>query len=107
MRNRRRRFSSVAADDDPLSLVPNLFDVSIVLAVAFLVATLSVAGQRERGTASPGQIAKGLRKAAETVVRQSGGKSLQRPTDRKAGGRGSRLGVAYQLENGEIIYVPD
>ncbi len=107
MSNRRRRFAAVAADDDPLSLVPNLFDVSIVLAVAFLVAALSVAGGGGRAATRPGQIENGLRKAALTVARQSAEKSLKRPSDRKSAGRGSRLGVAYQLENGEIIYVPD
>src|SRR5262249_25411634 len=103
MRPRRRRFSSAAAEDDPLSLVPNLFDVSIVLAVTFLVAALSVARNHEDRGASRDRIAKGLSKAAASLDRKTADAPRERPTDRTASGRGSRLGVAYQLENGEII----
>jgi hypothetical protein len=99
----RRRFARAAADDDPLALVPNLFDVSIVLAVAFLVAAISVAARNE----AAGPMESGLRKAAATVDRTAAGKALERPAGRKAEGRGTRLGVAYQLDNGEVIYVPD
>lgn len=39
MRGRRRqRLIDAVAEDDPLSLVANLFDLSIVLALAFLLA---------------------------------------------------------------------
>lgn len=39
-RRRRQRFTDSVADDDPLSLVANLFDLSIVLAIAFLLTAL-------------------------------------------------------------------
>ena len=32
---------------------------------------------------------------------------VEKLTARKAGGQGTRLGVAYELEGGEVIYVPD
>jgi hypothetical protein len=107
MTGRRLRFSVAAADDDPLTLVPNLFDVAIILAVAFLVAALSVIGRKSDIVQRPGRMQDGLRRAANSIQPKSGGRSLDRPTARKAQGHGTRLGVAYQLENGEIIYVPD
>ena len=103
----RRRLADVAAEDDPLTLVPNLFDVAIVLAVAFLVAALSLAGRPSVWAQGRGSIQDGLRRAADTIRAKSEGRSVERPTGRKAEGRGTRLGIAYQLESGEIIYVPD
>ncbi len=111
MRRRARtgRFMDTTADDDPLSLVPNLFDLSIVLAIAFLLTAL--------GTLSLGDLMRTggdwtlLRRspAGQTEVLSRRGKTIRihRLSPRKAGGQGIRLGVAYELENGEVIYVPD
>lgn len=99
MSRRRRRYSESAAGDDPLTLVPNLFDVAIVLAVAFLVAALSISGKRDQVQDKSGQMESGLRTA---------GKKVEDAQDRrKSAGKGVRLGTAYRLENGEIIYVPE
>lgn len=96
-RRASRRFADRAAGDDPLALVPNLFDVALVLAMAFLVAALSIAGKTNDDRAS--RMQEGLREAA---------KHLDQPTDEhKAAGQGVRLGSAYRLANGEIIYVPE
>lgn len=106
---RRRRFSEDLADDDPLSLLANLFDLAIVLAVAFLLTGLGALNLAEltdpetdwtliRRTPS-GQ--------TEVLTREGNNLQLQTLSPRKAGGQGMRLGVAYELDNGEVIYVPD
>jgi hypothetical protein len=100
-RRRRRRHSDSAAGDDPLTLIPNLFDVAIVLAVAFLVAALSISRRSEPSKQQPGQSR--MESGLETA-----GKKLEDSQDRrKTSGKGVRLGTAYRLENGEVIYVPE
>ncbi|WP_013630405.1 DUF2149 domain-containing protein [Rubinisphaera brasiliensis] len=106
---RRRRFSENLADDDPLSLVPNLFDLSIVLAIAFLLTALGAMNISD--LVQPDEEWMLIRKnsAGQTEVLSRNGESLQlqQLNPRKAGGQGMRLGVAYELDNGEVIYVPD
>lgn len=103
-RHARRRFSDSATGDDPLALVPNLFDVSIVLAVAFLLAAISVSRDAARADgrpASTSRMAQGLEKVAKSIDGQDSSNKA------RSSGRGVRLGTAYRLENGEVIYVTD
>ena len=106
---RRRRIILDDEDEDPLSGVANLFDVAMVFAVALLV-MLVVSYNVPELLDSESDI---------TVVKNPGqpnmqiiikeGKTLKvlNMTEELAGGQGSRMGTAYRLENGEIIYVPD
>jgi hypothetical protein len=81
---------------DPLDGLVNLFDIGIVLAVAFLVAglTLSVdAGSgriKRRAAAAPGE-------KARVVLDPAGG--------RRASGRGQPVGTAYRLADGRLVIV--
>lgn len=111
MKRRRRsgRFMDATADDDPLSLVPNLFDLSIVLAIAFLLTALGALNLRDLAQSSDDWTL--LRRSpsgqTEVLSHRGGSIQVQRLSPRKAGGQGIRLGVAYELENGEVVYVPD
>ena len=106
---RRGRFMDAMAEEDPLTLMPNLFDLSIVLAVAFLLTALGALGLRDLMNSRDDWTL--VRRTAEgqTEVTSRRGKTVQveKLTARKAGGQGTRLGVAYELEGGEVIYVPD
>ncbi|MBM3515490.1 MAG: DUF2149 domain-containing protein [Alphaproteobacteria bacterium] len=100
------------ADDDvdPLCSLGNLFDVAMILAVGFMVATVSYLN-----------IADLLAKDEFTMVKNPGKPDMEiitkdqqkitryAATDQQAepGARGKRVGAAYQLESGEIIYVPE
>jgi len=97
------------ADDDPLSQVPNLFDLSIVLAMAFLLTALGALSLGDLMQSSDDWILLRRTESGHTEVLSRHGKSIRihRLSARKAGGRGIRLGVAYELEDGEVIYVPD
>jgi hypothetical protein len=97
------------AEEDPLSLMPNLFDLSIVLAVAFLLTSLGALGLRGLVSANDDWtlVKKSASGQTEVVTRQGKSVRVQQFSARKAGGQGVRLGVAYELEGGEVIYVPD
>ena len=108
-RPRRRRFAEAMADDDPLSLVPNLFDLSIVLAIAFLLTALGALGLRDLVRSSDDWTLLRRTQSGQTEVLTRRNKSIRihRLSPRKAGGQGLRLGVAYELGDGQVIYVPD
>ena len=84
---------------DPLDGLVNLFDLGIVLSVAFLLAALSslhLASAIGKGRLRPGQ----------PVVVQPGQKvsPLPKPGARTIG-QGVQTGVVYRLSNGQLIYV--
>lgn len=107
--SRPSRFMDSMAEEDPLSLMPNLFDLSIVLAVAFLLTALGALGIRDfiRSSGDWTLVRQGQLGQAEVISRRGKTVRIQQLSARKAGGRGVRLGVAYELENGEVVYVPD
>ena len=77
MKRKRNRLLHSDSDSDPMGTVANLFDVAMVF--------------------------------AEIITKE--GQEIKKYTpseDQKTSGkRGKKVGVAYQLENGEIIYVPE
>ena len=91
-------------EDDPMTAVGNLFDIALVFIVALLLALMAAFGhevfqrQEARRTAS-GEL--------ELIVRRGKEVKRLRESREKAEGRGVRLGVAYQLEDGSTIYVPE
>jgi len=78
----------------------NLFDLGIVLSVAFLLAALS---SLHLGAAIT---SRGLRATAQNVYVQPGQTVAPLP---KPGahtiGRGTQAGVVYRLSNGQLVYV--
>lgn len=98
-------------DSDPLGGVVNLFDASMVLVVALLLALA--------GSASLAEVAARMSTQDITIVTNPGGPDMEmivkkgerierlRASDERGTGRGRRLGVAYRLESGEVIYVPE
>jgi hypothetical protein len=81
---------------DPLDGLVNLFDVGIVLAVAFLIAglTLSV-------NAQSGKVERRPAASADAKVQVLAPPS----SSRKARGRGTPVGRAYRLADGRIVIV--
>ncbi|HEX4482336.1 MAG TPA: DUF2149 domain-containing protein [Solirubrobacteraceae bacterium] len=82
---------------DPLDGLVNLFDIGIVLAVAFLVAGLGAALD-EHGRALR------ARAAAPASTQRTGTlpSSTQAPA---ASGRGRAVGTVYRLADGQLVYV--
>lgn len=85
---------------DPLDGLVNLFDLGIVLAVAFLLAALS---SLHLGGAITSH---GLRPTAKQIVIQPGQTvaPLPKPGARTLG-RGTQAGIVYRLANGQLVYV--
>ena len=98
-------------DNDPMSVVSNLFDVAMVFAVALMVALVTRFNMTEMFSKEDFTIVKNPGKENMEIITKEGEK-INRYTpsedqENKSGAKGKRVGVAYELENGEIIYVPE
>ena len=107
----RRRLLRGGADDDPMSVVSNLFDVAMVFAVALMVALVSRYNMTEMFSKEDFTMVKNPGKENMEIITKEGEKiNRYTPSEDQStqnGKKGKRVGVAYQLENGEIIYVPE
>ena len=92
-------------DDDPMLSAVNLVDVFLVLVVALLTA---VAVQTQTSAHESVTI---IRNAGqpdmEVVVREQGKEVRFKGAGSAAPGQGVRAGVAYKLEDGNIVYIPE
>ena len=107
-RGRRVSFFKKEEDSDPLSVVVNLFDVAMVFAVSLMVAMVMHMNMTEVFTDKDFTIVKNPGKDNMEIITKEG-KQINRYTpshDQSSGGkRGKKVGIAYELENGEIIYM--
>lgn len=110
MRNRRRSSLREKEDSDPLSVVVNLFDVAMVFAVALMVAMVMHLNMTEVFTKDDFTIVKNPGKDNMEIITKEGNKiNKYTPSEQQNtnGQKGKKVGIAYELENGEIIYVPE
>ena len=96
-------------DEDPLAGVANLFDVSVVFIVGLMITLFSVYRMGDLMDPSSEVTlvktnADGLR---EVIVKKGTEITAYELTGETLGGDGERLGTAYRLADGQIIYVPD
>lgn len=107
---RRHKLLNNDDDNDPMSIVSNLFDVAMVFAVALMVALVSHYNMTEilskedfTMVKNPGQ------EDMEIIVKEGEKINHYTPQEQelKTGKKGKKVGIAYELENGEIIYVPE
>jgi hypothetical protein len=106
----RRKIIKTNEDNDPMSLVSNLFDVAMVFAVALMVALVTKFNMTEVFSQEDYTIVKNpgtdkmeiITKKGEKITKYSASEEQQ-----STGQKGRKVGVAYELENGEIIYVPE
>ena len=105
---KRRRFEEEEAD--PSSLVSNLFDVAMVFALALMVALVTKFNMTEVFSQEDYTIVKNPGKENMEIIMKKGEK-IERYTPSKdatsSQQKGRKVGVAYQLESGEIIYIPE
>ena len=107
----KRKLLDKEDDNDPMSVVSNLFDVAMVFAVALMVALVSRYNMTEMFSKEDFTMAKNPGKENMEIITKEGEK-INRYTpsenqDSKNGKKGKKVGIAYELENGEIIYVPE
>lgn len=108
---RRRPLFKSIEDQAPLSSLTNLFDVAMVFAVALMVARVTRFDMTEIFSKKDFTMVKNPGTEQMEIMTKKGEKiekytsSVETAEDNNS--RGKRVGVAYQLENGEIIYVPE
>lgn len=98
-------------DTDPLTVVVNLFDVAMVFAVSLMVAMVMNMNMTEVFTQEDFSVVKNPGKENMEIITKRGGKiEKYTPSKDKSDAssiKGRRVGVAYELENGEVYYVPE
>ncbi|MCM1372223.1 MAG: DUF2149 domain-containing protein [Bacteroides sp.] len=110
MRHRRHSLLQHNEDNDPMSVVSNLFDVAMVFAVALMVALVSRYNMTEMFSQEDFTMVKNPGKENMEIITKEGEK-INRYTPSEdadpSSTKGKRVGVAYELDNGDIIYVPE
>ncbi|OAV70163.1 hypothetical protein Barb6XT_00003 [Bacteroidales bacterium Barb6XT] len=112
MKLKQRRINKFTReeDTDPLSVVVNLFDVAMVFAVALMVAMVMHMNMTEVFTKEDYTIVKNPGKENMEIITKEGNKiNKYTPSGDPSSSqkKGKKVGIAYELENGEIIYVPE
>lgn len=96
-------------DDDPMTGVANLFDIGLVFIVGLLMTLISA--YRLQDLFDQNSDLTIMKQQAdgrmEIIVKEGTRIKATRVTRESAQGRGNRLGVAYRLEDGTMVYVPD
>ena len=109
---KRSRNSLLHGDPDvePMASAANLFDVAMVFAVALMVALTARFNMTEFLSGEDFTVVKNPGKAdMEIITREAGEVKRYSPDDEslKEGRLGRRVGSAYELDNGEIVYIPE
>ena len=109
LRLKNEAMFSPSESDDPMSSIANLLDIFLVFIVAILVTFLSAFHLQE--LLSPDSNVTVMKQSADgemTIVTKRSNKiEAVKITKSEAEGKGVRLGVAYQLEDGSMVYIPD
>ena len=97
----KRRLLRKEEDSDPMSVVSNLFDVALV----------SRYNMTEMFSQEDFTMVKNPGKENMEIITKEGQKinkyTPSENQDTKSGKKGKKVGIAYELDNGEIIYVPE
>jgi hypothetical protein len=108
------RFIKLAApeepvEEDPLAGVANLFDASIVFIVGLMITLFSVynMGDLLAGQGEVTMVKTDANGMQEIIVKKGETITAYKVSGETGTGNGERLGSAYRLGNGQIIYVPD
>ena len=110
---RRRRLglidSAPAQDDDPMNGLPNIFDTAIVFALGFLLALVASYSISEmlNPQSSMTLVKNPGSPEMEIIIKDMDGIQLLNMTKELAGGQGTKMGTAYRLESGQVVYVPE
>jgi hypothetical protein len=102
---RRRARTHADRGGDPLDGLVNLFDLGIVLAVAFLLAALSSLKLSDLLTEEDVTVVRSS-KGSETVIVKKGDQVRSVELNgRRVVGEGRRIGSVYRLEDGRTVFV--
>jgi hypothetical protein len=96
-------------EEDPLAGVANLFDVSIVFIVGLMITLFSVyrMGDLVDASSEVTMVKTRADGGQEIIVKKGTEVTAYKFTGKSMSGNGERLGTAYRLANGQVIYVPE
>ena len=109
LRRRRRLETADTPLEDPIAGVANLFDASVVFIVSMMIALFMAYNMMDLldPKAEVTMTKKGADGQLEIITRNNKEIKVQKITDSKMSGEGDRLGTAYRLKDGKVVYVPD
>ena len=113
MKKRKYKLLNSELDDDPMSGMANLFDVSMVFAVALMVALVGRLHMQEFFSEKDFTVVKNPGQENMEIIQKKDGKMLHfkgSQSDSKkedSSEKGQKIGTAYKLADGQIIYIPD
>ena len=104
----KKRLWDDAEGDDPAAGLINLFDVWIAFAAALLLSVVSYMNKPQPTTAQSEKTAAEQRgETLDDIETQRMRAERFQESRASKSGEGERLGTAYRLKSGEIIYVRD
>ncbi len=105
MRLKKRKWDE--SEDDPAAGLLNLFDVWIAFAAALLLAVVSYDVLAKAAAGPSARVRNEGTPEMEIILEEGKAIARYRPTLETRSGDGERLGTAYRLKTGEVIYVPE
>jgi len=96
-------------DDDPMTGVANLFDIGLVFIVGLLMTLFSAYHLQDLfDQTSEMTIMKQHPSGEMEIITKKGTRvKAMKVSKFKTTGQGERLGIAYRLEDGTMVYVPE
>ena len=94
--------------EDPIAGVANLFDASVVFIVSMMIALFMAYNMVDLldPTSEVTIIKKNAKGEMEMISKKGSEIKASKVTDKTLSGQGERLGTAYRLPDGKIVYVP-
>ncbi len=95
--------------EDPISGVANLFDAGVVFIVSMMIALFMAYNMLDLlDPSSEVTITKKTADGKIEIITKKGQQiKARKVTDKRLSGEGVKLGTAYELKDGRIIYVPE
>ncbi|NTU71486.1 MAG: DUF2149 domain-containing protein [Coriobacteriia bacterium] len=104
---RHRRLSHPIHQEDPMSMMGNLFDIALLIGIGLLIMALSSFGLNDLLTNADTTIVKNPGTPNMEIVTRKGGKITRlKQTGVQTEGPGTAVGTVYRLQSGEMIWVP-
>jgi hypothetical protein len=96
-------------EEDPLAGIANLFDISVVFIVGLMISLFSL--YKLQGLMSPNSevtmVTTDANGEKQIIVKKGKKIDAYKVSGRQMSGNGEKLGTAYKLANGQIVYVPE
>ncbi len=108
--DRNKGFGAQAfSDNDPLTGVANLFDIGLVFIVGLIVTLFTAYHLQDLFTEKSELTIMKKNDNGQMEIITKKGKKIKaiKVTKDKKKGMGERLGIAYRLEDGSMVYVPE